>query len=409
MKILIYTTPATGHLYPVMGGALELARRGHRVHVVTLAREVERVRQAGLEASAIDARIQSRELDDHVGSNPMASVRRAITTFLDRADWELEDLPRAIQSYRPDVLLVDTNAWGAQAVADASGLPWATWHPYPLVFPSRDAPPFGPGFAPAAGVFGRLRDRLVRPLTLRPIEGFLPRVRALRERAGAVAVTSVMAHLLRPPLILTLTAEPFEYPRRDWPANVQLVGPGLWSPPDTSSEVTPHTDRPVLLVTCSTEYQADAALARDAVTAFKDDPRFSLVVTTGGVDPAEVPAPPGVVVTRFMPHRPLLERAAAVICHGGMGITQRALAAGVPVCAVPWGRDQLEVARRVDVSGAGARLPRGRLTPAKLRAAVEVALARRSGAEAMKRAFAQAGGDKRFADLAEALGRQAPA
>ena len=30
-----------------------------------------------------------------------------------------------------------------------------------------------------------------------------------------------------------------------------------------------------------------------------------------------------------------------------MGITQKALAAGVPVCAVPFGRDQFEVARRV--------------------------------------------------------------
>ncbi len=405
MKVLIYTTPAAGHLYPVMGGALELARRGHGVHVVTLAREVERVRQAGLEASAIDERIERRELDDHVGKNPVASVRRAIKTFLDRAEVELEDLPHHVDAYRPDILLVDTNAWGAQAVADARGLPWATWHPYPLVFPSRDAPPFGPGFAPARGAFGRLRDHLVRPLTLRPIEAFLPRVRALRERAGAPAVTSVLAHLLRPPLIVTLTAEPFEYPRRDWPDNVRLVGPGLWSPPDTSKDAGPVTDRPVLLVTCSTEYQGDAALARDAVTAFGDDPRFTLVVTTGGVDPAQVPAPPGVVVTRFMPHRPLLERAAAVICHGGMGITQRALAAGVPVCAVPWGRDQLEVARRVEVAGAGARLPRRRLTPTNLRAAVEVTLSRRSGAEAMRRAFAEAGGDTRFADLIERLER----
>ena len=41
---------------------------------------------------------------------------------------------------------------------------------------------------------------------------------------------------------------------------------------------------------------------------------------------------------------PILEIAACVVCHGGMGITQKALAAGVPVCAVPFGRDQPEVA-----------------------------------------------------------------
>ncbi len=44
-------------------------------------------------------------------------------------------------------------------------------------------------------------------------------------------------------------------------------------------------------------------------------------------------------VERFGPHGPILRRAAAVVCHGGMGVTQRTLAAGVPVCVVPFGRD----------------------------------------------------------------------
>ena len=34
---------------------------------------------------------------------------------------------------------------------------------------------------------------------------------------------------------------------------------------------------------------------------------------------------------------------------GGAGATQKALASGVPVCVVPFGCDQLEVARRVEV------------------------------------------------------------
>lgn len=195
MRILIYTTPARGHLYPVMGGALELGRRGHAVTIVTLASEVELVRRAGLEAVPIDPAIERRELDDHIARGPVGAVKRAIATFLDRAELEVEDLRRHLEATRPDVLLVDTNAWGAQALADASGLPWATWHPYPLVFPSRDVPPFGPGFAPARGLLGRLRDRLVRPLTMRPIEsffrGFARCDRALgRRRSRACSNTS---------------------------------------------------------------------------------------------------------------------------------------------------------------------------------------------------------------------------
>lgn len=401
MRILIYTTPARGHLYPVMGGALELARRGHAVTVVTLASEVGLVRRAGLEAVPISAAIEARELDDHVARGPIGAVKRALSTFLDRAELELEDLRRHLETVRPDRLLIDTNAWGAQALADASGLPWATWHPYPLVFPSRDVPPFGPGLRPARGPLGRLRDRLVRPLAMRPIESFLPRVRALRLRAGAPPVSSVLEHLARPPLILALTAEPFEYPRSDWPSNVRLVGPGLWTPPLDGP--VPTLMKPALLVTCSTEYQADHRLAQVAVEAFADDPRFSLVVTTGGVDPREVPAPAHVIVQRFFPHQALLgetgqaSRTAAVICHGGMGITQRALSAGVPVLAVPFGRDQLEVGRRVEVAKAGVMLNRGRLSARALRAALEVTLGRADGATKIARAFG-ATGPERFAD-----------
>jgi UDP:flavonoid glycosyltransferase YjiC (YdhE family) len=73
----------------------------------------------------------------------------------------------------------------------------------------------------------------------------------------------------------------------------------------------------------------------------------------------------------------------------------------VPVCAVPFGRDQFEVARRVEVAGAGARLPATRLSPERLRAKVRAASARRPGAEAIARAYRAAGGAVAAADAVE--------
>jgi UDP:flavonoid glycosyltransferase YjiC (YdhE family) len=76
----------------------------------------------------------------------------------------------------------------------------------------------------------------------------------------------------------------------------------------------------------------------------------------------------------LFPLVPNLERAAcAIITHGEAGATQNALAAGVPVCVVPFGRDQLEVARRVAIAGAGTRLPAPRLDPERLRRRVREA------------------------------------
>jgi UDP:flavonoid glycosyltransferase YjiC (YdhE family) len=90
-----------------------------------------------------------------------------------------------------------------------------------------------------------------------------------------------------------------------------------------------------------------------------------------------------------------------MITHAGMGGTQKALARGVPVCAVPFGRDQFEVARRVEVAGAGTRLPANRLTTERLRDKVRQAMTCGDGARRVAEAFAAAGGPPAAADAIE--------
>ncbi len=94
---------------------------------------------------------------------------------------------------------------------------------------------------------------------------------------------------------------------------------------------------------------------------------------------------------------------AVVVCHGGMGITQRALLNGVPPVVIPFGRDQLEVARRVEHAAAGVRLNPKKLDPTSLRRAVEQARGRAAGAVRVAESFREAGGDSRAADLVEGL------
>ena len=123
-----------------------------------------------------------------------------------------------------------------------------------------------------------------------------------------------------------------------------------------------------------------------------------------GPRPSSVPcAPPNARVEQFLPHNPILARATCVVCHGGQGITQKALAAGVPVCVVPFSRDQFDVARRVQINDAGVRLHHRRLNPERLRAAVNKTVTKRVGAERIARAFADAGGKSAAADAVEEL------
>ncbi len=202
--------------------------------------------------------------------------------------------------------------------------------------------------------------------------------------------------------MLYMTAEPFEYPRSDWPESIHMLGPCAWDPPAEAPAWLEDIEAPIVLVTTSSEFQDDGRLVTTALEALADEP-VHVVATLPAGDPAAYHAPANAHVLPFVPHGPVLDRAVCAITHGGMGATQKALAAGVPVCVVPFGRDQLEVARRVEVSGAGTRLPARRLSPARLRTRVSAATRMRDGARRVAAAFAEAGGGARGADTLEQL------
>jgi MGT family glycosyltransferase len=408
-RILAYTSPARGHLFPVTPILDELSRRGHEIALRTLGSEVPRMQDRGFDATPISPRVEAIEHDDFGARNQHAALERSVKVFAARAEHDAPDLERAIADERPDALVVDIQCWGAMAAAEAWGGPWATFCPYPLALSSRDAPPFGPGFPPARGPVGRLRDRILRPIVFGTVaKKVLPPVNEVRASLGLPAVADADSMFLRPPLLLYMTAEPFEYPRSDWPDSVVMVGPCAWEPPADPPEWLAGIERPLVLVTTSSEFQDDGRLVSVALEALADEP-VDVVATLPAGDPGTFDVPANARVERFIPHGPLLEGAACAITHGGMGATQKALARGVPVCAVPFGRDQLEVARRVEVAGAGTRLPAGRLRPDRLRARVRRAMAMTEGAQRVASAYDATGGPAAGADAFELRLLAAPA
>jgi MGT family glycosyltransferase len=399
-RILAYTSPARGHLFPLTPVLDELRARGHDVALRTLSAEVETMRGRGFDAKAIDPAIEAIEHEDWKEKRAQAALARSVRIFCARAEHDAPDLQAAIEQERPDALIVDIQCWGGLAAAEAWGGPWASFCPYPLPLPSKDAPPFGPGLPPARGPLGRLRDRALRPLVLGTVEKIVVRgLNGVRTDLGLGPI-DVETMFTKPPLLLYMTAEPFEYPRSDWPANIELVGPCAWDPPADPPAWLAGVERPLVLVTTSSEFQDDGRLVRTALDALADED-VEVVATLPAAAIDGLSAPANARVLPFVPHGALLDRAACAVTHGGMGATQKALARGVPVCAVPFGRDQLEVARRVEIAGAGTRLPARRLSAERLRAKVREAMAMREGAERIAAAFAQAGGPKAAADAFE--------
>jgi len=401
-RLLTYHSPAPGQVYPTVAMLLELRRCGHEVHVRTSASEVERLGALGLHAAPVDPHIEEIEIDDWRGRSQVDSLRRLVRAFAARAQLELPDLRRAIAQIGPDALIVDNGCEGAMYLAEASGLPWAMYCPYPPPFRSLDAPPHGLGFRPARGPLGRARDRMWRRLGDRLLAPELRPLNELRASLGLAPLRTFDEQYLKADRFIAFTAEPYEYHRSDWPSSVRLVGPGLWEPPAEPPPWLGTETRPIVLVTASTAYQRDDKLIATALEALAGED-LAVVATTAALDPAEFHAPPNARVERFAPHGPILARATCVVCHGGQGITQKALPAGVPACVVPFCRDQFDVARRVELSAAGVRLHHKRLNPNRLRAAVHTAITQRPGAERIARLFADAGGPSAAATAVEEL------
>jgi MGT family glycosyltransferase len=400
--ILAYGSPALGHLLPTGALLAELTRRGHEVHLRTMSAGVATMRSIGVHAEPVDPRIEAIAGNDWQARNALGVLKLTIDVLCRRAVLEVDDFRRALGATRPDAVIVDANCWGALSAADAGDLPWLLFSPFTPYLRSRGVPPFGPGFRPLPGIVGEIRDATVRPIVRHLFDRpMLPRVNAIRAGLDLPPVASVDGFIRRAPLVLAVGGEPFEYPHPGWSGVVHHIGACAFEP---STAATPEwidaIERPIVLVNTSSLRQGDEALGRIALRALADEDVHVVATFPAGV-PAGLPRPENATVCRFVPHAAILAHASCAITHGGMGTTLKALDRGVPVCVVPFARDQAEVARRVEMARCGTRLTAKKLTAARLRAKVRKAMTMADGAQRVAAGLAATGGVAHGADLIE--------
>lgn len=331
----------------------ELSARGHEVVLRTLKSEIEEMRSRGFDAAPISPGIEALPMEDWRARTAAGAGLRAVRTIRARAPHDRRDLEQAVESTRPDALIVDVLASGALSAATSWGGPWCCYRPFPL-----------------------------------------PPSRIVLELLGLGRALSVA------PLHLYMTVPGFESSRPNRLPGLVMVGPCGWEPPGALPPVLAEVEAPLVLVTTSTEFQDDGRLVEVALEALAEEPVHTVATIASGPS-LELKVPNNATVLPFAPHTPILERSVCAITHGGMGATQKALALGVPVCAVPFGRDQFQVARRVEAAGAGSRLPARRLRADRLRTKVREAMACRAGAKRIGQELAEAAGDVAAADAVE--------
>ena len=266
------------------------------------------------------------------------------------------DVRSELQRRPADVVVGNFFVFGAQIAAEAEGVPFAFLVSNLLSFRGSGTPPLGPGLKPARGPLGRARDAALNRVMARLFDKGLDQLNEVRRANGLEPIASVLENFERADRLLLMTSSAFEYESFTPPPNVRLVGPRLDDPAWVGSWTPPAGDEPLVLVGMSSTFMDHADALQRAATALAGLPVRGLV-TTGPAIPVEtIDAPANVTVVERAPHSEVLRHAKVIVTHAGHGTVLKALAAGVPVVAMPLGRDQLDNAARVVHHGAGLRL-----------------------------------------------------
>lgn len=133
-------------------------------------------------------------------------------------------------------------------------------------------------------------------------------------------------------------------------------------------------DRPTVYITLGTTISTSNGGHKvfEKILAGMRDDALNLIVTVGrNQDPAALgPQPDNVHIERYIPMSLLLPHCDVVVAHGAFNTTITALSHGVPSLLIPDTADQPLNARRCVELGVGLMIPRAKLRPDPVRAAV---------------------------------------
>jgi MGT family glycosyltransferase len=364
---LMATWDGGGHAGPLLSVAAALLARGHRVRVLAdpvLRGEVE---AAGAEFvswrraphrrdAAARVEVVFRDWEARTPAAAAALARDGLVCGPAAAF--AEDCRAELRRRPADAVVADHMLPGALIGAEAEGVHTVALATSLLFVPDWGVPAMGMGLIPSRRPVTRLRAAVLARLWMRMWRQGVPAINAARRANGLAPIAEPVEILSHWDRVLVLSSAALEFPGFAPPAHVRLAGARLDDPSWTEAWSPPADERPLVLVALSSTYMGQESLLRRIAAALGALPVRGLVTTGPAIDPARVPAPPNVDVVRSAPHAHVLRHASAVVTHGGHGTVVKALAAGVPLVALPLGRDQLDIAARVTFAGAGLRLDR---------------------------------------------------
>jgi MGT family glycosyltransferase len=390
MKVLITSTPATGHLNPLLAITHGLLEDGHDVTIMTANKLRPRVEASGATFLAFpgnadidpnDLLAIAPELKDIEPGPEWLSVA-VQRLFVDRIPAQYEGLQRALRDDQPDVIVGDDMIFGVlpMLLGPRENRPPVVLCGTSILHSTRDdgAPHFL-GLPHATTQAERDRyaeiakdyDRVINEPVGRRVNEILSNLGVERRLEMTMFDSvSVLADAY-----LQLSVPSFEFPRK-LPPNVHFVG----RPPIVPNQapLPPWADeldgsRKVILVTQGTVANHDfGLLVAPTLAALANEKDLLVMVTTGGrpVDTIPGAIPSNARIASYLPFEWAMEKADVFVTNGGYGSVNQALSFGVPIVGAGLTEDKADVNMRIGWSGAGINLETNQPTPQAVRAAV---------------------------------------
>ena len=325
MRVLFATTAGAGHFGPLLPFARAALKGGHEV-VVAAPRSFETaVRGAGFDFRPVDE-ADPGERTAMFGRMREASFENANRIMLREGFFgiyprgALPAMMELVERWRPDLIIRESLEAASLVAAERFDVAHVQVHTGLITL-----------------------HRLLRHEGVEPLGILL--------EANGVAVDRAGAALDKP--AMTLTPPSLEEP--DDRGLVKAFRTD--APPRLDGEVA----RPLLFVTLGSEAAAQGFFPDlyRALIGVLAPTGAELIVALGQMaDPEQLePLPPGVRVERWVDQPEVLQRASAVVFHGGYGTMIGSLAAGVPLVTIPlFSIDQRLNAERLSVVGAGVHI-----------------------------------------------------
>ncbi|HEX5751786.1 MAG TPA: glycosyltransferase [Archangium sp.] len=399
--IVITPIPESGHLNPTLKLARDLRARGHHVIYCGIRDLEERVRAQGFEFHVVLEEVCPKGYFENAVTLASTLKGKALKAFAREAARRetkvlqaMHDgaLDQVITGLKPDILICDILFPQPATIAHGLGVPTVLLNTSLPMRLDYSKPPMFSFILPDGRLFTKVG---IRYAWLRWMNSMLKqRIRValgynspqrlmlarIARRYGVPDSQMDLRSMSPGPLLPEIILCPREFVDfgEPWKGDFQYLEPSVdvhRQEPDFPWELVPE-GKPLVYFSMGSMAYSEArerSFQEAALQVAARRPDWTCVLNVGRkTDPATLHQKhPNVIAVRSAPQLKLLQRACAMVNHGGFNTVKECIYFGVPMVVIPQKVDQPGISARVVFHGIGTRMHHFQLNGDTLRAALE--------------------------------------